>query len=183
MNSILAAFARHRIAANVLMFLVILGGLWSLNRINTQFLPDFELKVVQAKTVWTGASVEDVQTSIAEPVERALLTLTDIEKVQSQSAEGRVYITITLQDYVDNINAALDDIKQAISTVALPEGADDFDVEQVVFFDPVADLVLYGDLSLEELQIIANNAEQSLRNAGIAKIDVEGINNKELTVN
>jgi multidrug efflux pump subunit AcrB len=183
MNSILAAFARHRVAANVMMFVIILCGLWSLNRINTQFLPDFELKVLQAKGTWAGASVEDIQSSIAQPLERAVLALTSVDKVESQSIEGRVYLTITLKDYVDDISAALDEVDQAISGVILPEGADDIDVQQFVFYDPVADILVYGDLTLEELQIIAENAEKSLRASGIAKVDVEGIPEKNLAIN
>tara|TARA_R110000787_G_scaffold51131_3_gene121338 strand:- start:1583 stop:1750 length:168 start_codon:yes stop_codon:yes gene_type:complete len=39
-------FAQHRVAANLLMMVMILAGVLSLNRINTQFFPTFALDII-----------------------------------------------------------------------------------------------------------------------------------------
>jgi multidrug efflux pump subunit AcrB len=44
--SIVRLFVRHHTAANLLMALMIILGLYSLVRLNTQFFPDFGVDVV-----------------------------------------------------------------------------------------------------------------------------------------
>ena len=51
-SSLIAIFARHKIAANLLMLAMIISGLWSLTRINIQFLPSFDLNFVQISILW-----------------------------------------------------------------------------------------------------------------------------------
>ncbi|BCE00577.1 efflux RND transporter permease subunit [Marinicellulosiphila megalodicopiae] len=182
MKSLIESFARHRIASNIVMFVIILGGLWSLNRINTQFLPDFELKLVNAVSVWSGANVEDMQSSIAEPAERAILAITEVDSVNTTVREGYANLNVTLKEYVDDVDQAMSDIQNAVDSISLPEGAEEFTVEQFTFFDPVANVILYGDLTLEELQILSEKTEKSLRNAGISKLDVSGLPEKQLNI-
>ena len=38
----IALFAQHRVAANLLMIIMILLGSWALSKLNTQFFPNFD---------------------------------------------------------------------------------------------------------------------------------------------
>lgn len=71
-NDILGLFARHPVAANLLMVIMLLAGVWGLTNLNTQFFPTFDGELVNVRTVWSGASAEDVERSIAVPLEQAL---------------------------------------------------------------------------------------------------------------
>jgi multidrug efflux pump subunit AcrB len=51
------------------MILMLAAGLLGLNRLNIQFFPTFELDIINITVPWSGASAEDVQTSIVVPVE------------------------------------------------------------------------------------------------------------------
>ena len=59
-NDFIGAFAQHKVAANLLMVVMLLAGVWGLSNLNVQFFPNFEVEVLQVRTVWTGASAEDV---------------------------------------------------------------------------------------------------------------------------
>ena len=180
MSSILEAFARHRIAPNAVMFIVIFLGLVALDRLNTQFLPDFNLNLVTVSTPWDGASAEDVQDGLAVPVEQAILSLTDVDRVTTTSIEGRASMTVTLKESAPPIDQMVTEIEKAIAVLNLPEGVGDTLVEEFVIFDPVADVLIYGDLSIDELDVIANQAEKSLKTAGITKVDVIGLPEKTI---
>lgn len=175
MNAILEAFARHRVAPNAVMFIVIFLGLVALDRLNTQFLPTFDLNVIQVSTPWDGASAEDVQDGLSIPVERAILALTDVDQVTTTSIEGRASMTVTLKESSPPIDQMITEIEKAIEVLSLPDGVGDTLVQEFVIFDPVADLLLYGDLSLDELEQITEQAERSLKAAGITKVDVTGL--------
>ncbi|MFC3853271.1 efflux RND transporter permease subunit [Salinispirillum marinum] len=182
MGGVIRYFARHRVAPNVLMAVVIMCGLWALDRLNTQFLPDFDLSIVQVTAEWSGASAEDVQESLTIPLEQSLLSNTDIDELRSTSFEGGMNMNMTLRESVQDVRQAVADIESAFATVRLPEGAEEPDVSQFVFFEDVADVLLYGDLSFEELRTWALRAERSLKAAGIARVDVEGLPEADLTL-
>ena len=61
-------FVRHKNAANLLMIMMIVVGLASIFRLNTQFFPDFGTEVITAKIVWPGASADDVDTNITTAI-------------------------------------------------------------------------------------------------------------------
>ncbi|WP_051207527.1 efflux RND transporter permease subunit [Saccharospirillum impatiens] len=182
MRALLSAFAHHRIAPNALMFVVIFIGLIALDRLNTQFLPDFDLKVATVNTEWAGASAEDVQEGVTIPLEQAILQLTEVDRLTTTTIEGGSFMTITFKESVTNVEQAVSDVEKALSTVNLPDGADEPTVTQQVFYEPVAEVLLYGDLTLDELQYWGEAAEQSLQAAGIAKVDLTGLPERELNL-
>jgi multidrug efflux pump subunit AcrB len=157
------------------MFIVIFLGLVALDRLNTQFLPEFDLNIVTVSTPWDGASAEDVQDGLAVPIEQAIMGLTDVDRVTTTSIEGRASMTVTLKQSSPPLDQMITEIEKSIAVLNLPEGVGDTLVEEFVIFDPVADLLLYGDLSLDELQGIADSAEKSLKAAGITKVDIIGL--------
>lgn len=180
MGGVIEAFARHRVAPNVLMFVVLLSGLWALDRINTQFLPDFDLSIVQVTADWPGASAQDVQESLTIPLEQSLLSNTDIDELRSTSFEGGMSMNMTLRESVRDVNQAVADIESALNSVRLPDGAEAPEVSQFVFFEDVADVLLYGDLTIEELRTWAQRADRSLKQAGIARVQIEGLPDAEI---
>ena len=69
-GNILGAFASHPTAANLLMVLMLVVGLISLGRLNTQFFPDFGIDIITVSITWSGASAEDVESNIIKALER-----------------------------------------------------------------------------------------------------------------
>lgn len=175
MHSILEAFAKHRIAPNALMFIVIFLGLVGLNRINTQYLPDFDVSLITVSTPWEGASAEDIQEGLAIPVERAILNLPDVDRVSTTSIEGRASMTVTLKDSAESVSQMMTEIETAITTLQLPGGVGDSVIEALTIPDPVADVLIYGDLSLAELQNLTDRAEKTLKSSGISQIVITGL--------
>ena len=179
MTAILASFARHRIAPNVLMFVILLLGLWSLERLNVQFLPDLNLNLLQVSVEFEGASAQDVQRGITIALENTLSGNADIDTLRSRSLAGRMEMDIALREDVADPDRALRDIERALSTAQLPSGVDTPEVVPFVFFERVADVLLYGDLTLGELRYWVDRAEQSLSRAGIARVQVAGLPQQE----
>ena len=137
MNGLLAAFARHRIAPNAVMFIVIFLGLVALDRLNTQFLPEFDLNIVTVSTPWEGASAEDVQDGLAVPIEQAIMGLTDVDRVTTTSIEGRASMTVTLKQSSPPLDQMMTEIEKSIAVLNLPDGVGDTLVEEFVIFDPL----------------------------------------------
>jgi multidrug efflux pump subunit AcrB len=48
-RDIIGVFAQHRVAANLIMILMLAAGLWALSKLNTQFFPNFELDFIRVQ--------------------------------------------------------------------------------------------------------------------------------------
>ncbi|HMB48666.1 MAG TPA: efflux RND transporter permease subunit, partial [Afifellaceae bacterium] len=58
-GGIISLFVSHPNAANLLMVLMVIFGVFSLTRINTQFFPSVEADTITVSVSWPGASAED----------------------------------------------------------------------------------------------------------------------------
>ncbi|MCG8312339.1 MAG: efflux RND transporter permease subunit [Pseudomonadales bacterium] len=181
-KGIIATFASHRVAANLLMFLFILVGLWALKKLNTQFFPNFELDYITINVVWTGASAEDVEESITIPIEQELSSLTDVKRMTSSSRQGTATITLELFEGTET-DQVLYKVKQRVESIRnLPEQAERAIIQQIERFTPIANVLITGTQSLQELDHLAHRFEEELLDLGISKITFVGLPTEEIAI-
>ena len=175
-------FARHKVAANLLMVLMILAGLLGVDRLRTQFFPSFELDVITVSVAWPGATAEDVQEGLTVPIENAIEELAVIDSIDATSQFGSSSFRVELVDGA-NLSQALDDISQRINqNLTLPEGAEEPIVTSLTRYEDISNLLITGPLTPFELQKLALQAEQELLNAGIRKVDFRGLPTREMQI-
>ena len=120
-DGIIGLFARHPTAANLLMLVMIITGLFSLSRINTQFFPDFGIDVVTVNVEWPGATAEDVDKTIVQALEPEVRFLDNVKRVTSNSYENVARIYIAFEAGTD-MQAALSNVEAAVGQVtSLPK--------------------------------------------------------------
>ena len=83
----IAWMARNSIAANLLMVVLLVGGLWSAVRIQKEVFPQFELDVVQVAVGYPGAAPAEVEQGILRPVEEAVRAVEGIREITSEARE------------------------------------------------------------------------------------------------
>jgi multidrug efflux pump subunit AcrB len=71
-QGIIAWFASNHVAANLLMYLIIIAGLLSAATIRKQTQPDFELNNVQVQVLYLGAAPQEVEEGVVIKVEEAI---------------------------------------------------------------------------------------------------------------
>jgi len=181
-EDILQRFARHPVAANLLMLILIIVGTLGLNRLNIQFFPTFSLDFITVNVNWTGASAEDVARGITAPLERELQNVDGVKTMTSSSATGHVAIVIELNADTD-MQTALDQVKALVEqTSGLPSTADKPVVSRVLRHENVGRLLLVGGDDLETLRPLAQRFRQQLLDRGIAKVEITGLPKQEITI-
>ena len=80
-------FVRHPTAANLLMVVMIVAGLFAFRQTNTQFFPDFGIDWVSVSVDWPGASAEDIDDNIVQAIEPEVRFLDGVKRVRSTSVE------------------------------------------------------------------------------------------------
>ena len=82
-------FARNPVAANILMFSIIIAGLISAIRsVPVETFPIRESDTVTINTSFRGATPQTSEDSITLRIEEAIADIEGIEEIQSRSSEG-----------------------------------------------------------------------------------------------
>ena len=181
-HDIIGIFAQHKVAANLLMVIMLLAGVWGLANLNVQFFPTFEVEVVNVRTVWSGASAEDVENSVTIPLEQSLRTTDGLDKMSSTSSQGLSLISLEFPEGTD-MGAATDRVEELVNAVRnLPADAEPTEVTHVMRYEPVARLLIHGPQDIRELRPLVRRIERELLERGIAKVDITGLPEDELAI-
>src|SRR6201988_2994090 len=86
--------------ALVLFLMIALGvaGLFSYQRLGRAEDPFFTVKVVNVSVIWPGATAKEMQTQVADPIEKKLQELPYFEKVQTYSKPAFTAMQVTFKD-------------------------------------------------------------------------------------
>jgi multidrug efflux pump subunit AcrB len=172
----------HRVAGNLVMLVMLLGGALALTRMNIQFFPTFALDVVSVRVVWSGASAEDVERGITDPLEQRLRSVDGLKKMTSTSAQGVSSISLEFHEGTDPIQA-VDDVRQQVDEFNnLPGDAEEPQVARVERYEPVARLLVYGEVDRSELRQLVYRFEDELLERGIDRITIRGLPEQQISV-
>ncbi|MEM8748702.1 MAG: efflux RND transporter permease subunit [Pseudomonadota bacterium] len=181
-SGLISLFVRHRNAANLVMILMVIFGIFAMGRINTQFFPTTEIPVVTITVEWPGASAEDVESNILEIIEPEVRYLDGVDRVTSRAREGLASIGLEYEQGWD-MKEAQREVETAVKTVTnLPEDSESPEVQQRAFFDRVARLAVTGDVPETALRFYAKKIRDDLIERGIDKVVFQGLRERELKV-
>ncbi len=152
MNRLIQWFVEHPIAANLCMVLIVLGGLFSLPKLDKEVFPSIALGRILITVPYPGAGPLDVERQIVVRLEEAISSLTGIERIQSEAREGVGTVTVEVakgQPVADLLN----DIKTRVDAIpSLPIDAERPQVQELMARREVMSLALFGDLPEQELK-------------------------------
>ena len=112
----IAWMASHSVAANILMLLLLIGGLFAATRLRQEFLPEAELDSVFVTVVYPGASPKEVEQGIVLSIEESIRGIKGVKKIHSSSYEGSGTVIADIRDGVD-ANRVADDVRNAINRI------------------------------------------------------------------
>ncbi len=181
-GGLIGLFARHRTAANLLMAVMLIAGVFALTRLNTQFFPDFGIDIISINIEWPGAGAEDVDTNIVQAIEPEVRFLDGVKHVFASSYEGRAVIAVEFDPGTD-MQGALNNVETAVAQVTtLPEDSEKPIIKRLVRYDTISRLLVSGPYPEASLKSIAKRIRDGLLARGIDKIDMFGARDEEIWV-
>ncbi|RLF57664.1 MAG: hypothetical protein DRN37_06115, partial [Thermoplasmata archaeon] len=116
---------KRPVAVTVLAVAIFFIGLFSLKQLDVDYLPEITYPMIKIHIWWRGATPDDVETNIAEPIEREMATVDNLDYLQSSSIEGMYTLLVNFRYGVD-VDVAYQDVLAAMGRVArrLPPGMD-----------------------------------------------------------
>jgi hydrophobe/amphiphile efflux-1 (HAE1) family protein len=178
---------KRPIATIVLILAMMCMGLLALSKLRVNQVPDVEIPAIIVDIPYPGASPETAEREVINRVEKSLLAITGVTKVNSNSYEGGASIWIEF-NFDRNLIEASDDVRNAIAAVRykLP-----LEMREPILrrFDPAADPAMILALSSTSLTHaeISRLAEDVLADRfrgidGVATVNVNGSLRRELSV-
>ena len=165
---------------------IVILGLFSLNKLPIDLLPNIETNTIMVLTTYQGASAADIETNITRPLESTLNTVSNLKNIKSSSRENRSVITLEF-DYGEDIEALTNDVRDKLNMVKsfLPDGT----TEPVIFkfgpdMIPVIMLSATAEQSLPALyKILDDNVANPLaRINGVGSVSISGAPQREVQV-
>ena len=179
----IAWMARNKVAANLLMLVIVVGGLLGLSRTKQEVFPEFALDVITVGVAYPGASPAEVEQGITLAVEEQLRGLDGVKRVTSTSSEGGAAVSAELVLSV-NPDKVLSDAKSAIDRITtLPADAEEPQVSLASGKREVISIVLSGDHDRRGLHAMAEDVRADLlRNPEVTQVEVFGVPDPEIAV-
>jgi HAE1 family hydrophobic/amphiphilic exporter-1 len=184
--SIYGSSVKKPITTLMLFIAVIVFGLYSVSRLPVDLYPEIEFPAITVLTTYPGASAQDIEINVTEPIEDALNTVDDLKEITSTSRDNLSIVTLEFEFETD-LSEAANNVRDAISTVSrtLPDEVDDpviFKFNTSMF--PIQMFAITADESYEGLEKIL---EEKLINPlnrvdGIGSIQVIGAPQREVAI-
>ena len=162
MNGAIRWFAENKVAANLMMVIIVVGGFVSMSRLKQEVFPEFALDLITVSVPYLGAAPEEVEEGVCIRVEEAIDGLEGIDKITSNSAEGVCTVSVQLALGADS-RKLLDEIKSEIDAIdTFPEETEEPIVAEMTNRRGVISVAVYGEADERSLRNLAEQIRDEL---------------------
>lgn len=162
-KGIISWFARNPVAANLLMIIIIVGGLLTMGTIRKQFFPQVEINWLEFNAVYPGAAPQEVEEGITIKVEEAMESIQGLERTITYSGRNSSFGYFRVSDNYDP-QIVLEEIKSAIDSISsFPAGMERPTVERIKMRQEVLYISLHGDMEQKQLKDLGQNIHDEIQ--------------------
>ena len=179
----IAWFARNGVAANLLMLLSIVGGLYAVFTVKREMFPQFSLDTVVVRMPYRGASPAEIEEAVIIRIEEAIEGIDGIKEVMSIAQEGHGTISAAIQKGY-NVTTIKDEIKARVDAIpSFPAETERPIVEELLVDRNIIWIAIYGEADEKNLKVLAEKIRDDVvRIPGISQAEVQGVKNYEISI-
>ncbi|MCB0596420.1 MAG: efflux RND transporter permease subunit [Lewinellaceae bacterium] len=183
MRQFINYFIKNPVAANLIMFGILIMGVVGLLNMKSTFFPEVESRIILIQITYPGASPEEIEEGIVKKIEENLKGVTGVERYTSVSRENSGTVTVEVfKGYKTDI--ILQDVKNAVDQISsFPVGMEPpvvFKQENLGF---AINFAISGDVNLNTLKRYGRQVEDELlAMEGISKVSLSGFPEEEIEI-
>jgi multidrug efflux pump len=177
-------FVRQPVLVNLLVILIIVGGVFSYRNMAQDQFPDVSVDIITITTTLQGAAPQEIEQLITTPIEEEIAKIDQIDAITSISSDGNSLIVIELEPGVRSIFEKITEVQNQIEKVqSLPAEADSPVVtEMKVRFDTVT-VAIVGHAPEPELKRFVESLDDEINDIrGVEEVVVAGLRDREIWV-
>ena len=165
----------------VLMFFLVFYGLYSIFDIKKETSPRVKLWKISISTVWNWVNPVDIDKLVTEKIERNILSISQIDKINSVSLNGISIVNILLKKNADSTKV-MTKLQNRLSVIKFPNGVEKPKLnEHILDNNFIFELIIYWKRSeywnfelRQKAKILKNLLEN---NKNIEKVEIWGYRN------
>ncbi|MCZ6711495.1 MAG: efflux RND transporter permease subunit, partial [Gammaproteobacteria bacterium] len=183
MYSAISWFTRNPVAANLLMFILLVGGTLALFTVHQEQFPSMDVRVVTVTVPYLGAAPEEVEEGVCIRIEEALEGTEGIEKIQTSASEGVCSVTAMLYEDA-NSNEALNEIKSQVDGInTFPIETEKPIVSKMTITSDVLQIAVFGDTDEKTLKEIGKELRDELASIdGVSTVALNYVRPYEISI-
>jgi multidrug efflux pump subunit AcrB len=179
----IAWFAENSVAANLLMVMVIAGGISALPSIPQKTFPDIDIDMVIVSVPYLGASPAEVEEGVCIRIEEEIQGIDGIDQINSTAVEGFCTVVAELLTGADEAQV-LDEIKSEVDAIdTFPEETEKPIVAQAALRRPVLDVAISGAADEHTLKALGERVrDEILEIPFITQADLTLVRQPEMSI-
>lgn len=165
---------RYKTVYLIIMAIIVVGWM-SYMDLPRENMPEVESNIVIISTLYAGASPEDIEEMITNPLEDAVSGLDDLTGYSSVSASG--YSSITLEyEYGIDMEEAIDEAKREVEKIELPDDAGESEVWHMKTTEiPIMTMSITGSSDLASISSSAEDLKNVFESInGVDSVEISG---------
>ncbi|MCP4592437.1 MAG: efflux RND transporter permease subunit [bacterium] len=174
------------VLVGVVMFAILLGGVYSVLTLVRELFPETTPDKVMITTAYPGATPEEVEKGLALRIEEAVKDIQDIDKIETSITEGLSTVVITMTNEAKDLDLVTNDVKAAVDAIPRDELPEEAEETRVAKFEPRLEVIavsLFGDVGEAALKDAGRRLRDDLLLLpGISDVQLTGTRKDELTV-
>ncbi len=182
-ESLIEWFARNSVAANLLMAILLAGGLVSAFTIKKEIQPRIDTNFITVTMPFLGASPEDVEEGVLVKIEEAIQDIQGIKEISSTARRGNGTVQVeVLADY--EVAEVMDEVKSRVDAIpTFPANTEKPVVSRTRFEQQVVLLTVYGEVPERTLKEFAKQVRNEVVTLpGITRAEILGSRDYEVSI-
>lgn len=179
----IAWMSHNRVTPNLLMLVLLFGGLFTSWTIKEEVFPDFTLDQVDISVEYSGASPEEVEQGIVLAIEEAIRGVEGIEEITATASEGSASVSAELSTDAE-VMKVYQEIQQEVDAITtLPEDAEEPQVSLASRQREVLGVAVSGPVDDWILREVAESLrDRLLLQPDITQLEMRGDRDYEIQV-
>ena len=183
MNRPIEWFARNHVAANLLLLMMVVGGIAALPKIQQKIFPDIDVDIISVWVAYLGAAPEEVEEGVCIRIEEEIQGVDGLEKITSNASEGwcGVWVELISGHPVDR---ALSEIKNAVDSITtFPVDTEKPIVSHIQPRRNALQIALFGDVAERTLKVYGERMRDEIAALpDVTQVELTGARNYEISV-
>ena len=183
MRNAIEWFARNSVAANLLMVLIMGGGIFLVSSIRMEIFPEISSDRINVSMIYLGAAPEEVEEAICIRIEEAVLGLDGIERITSTASENRGVVNIEVASGADT-RKLLDDVKARVDAITtFPVETEKPVIREITNRRQVINIAVSGPADEKTLKTIGEQVRDDIATIpGITQVDLASARPYEIAI-
>ncbi|MGB1077394.1 MAG: efflux RND transporter permease subunit, partial [Bdellovibrionales bacterium] len=183
-NGLIAWFSHNPVAANILMFVLLVGGLVSISNMRVETFPSIDPKLITVVVPYPGGTPLEIADSITSRVEEGLIGIDGVKRISAVASEGYGAVNVELEDFADG-DDVLTEVENTVNSLSdfPPANAERPVITKIKATPNVLSLAVHGDASEETIKYWTEHIESELKQLpAVALTSVRGIRDYQISI-